>query len=178
MKRLLFLICIVLMASGCVPKVDQFSLKQKKTEIKQASKKRGIVVAEQAKILSEGRITPKQFHALAKSESIPDSEVQKEAKQGSEKAHAECLVKAHTSFAVMLADIISILSGEFLWGDLASKLTTATLNQTTFADPLKLRTTKEVVKTCLKSKGFPPIAEQGKGDGQGGDAGKTGAVTK
>lgn len=171
MKRLLLLLCIVLMASGCVPKANQFSLKQKKTEIEKASKKRSMAVAELTKAISGREI-------LATSGSITDSEAQEEAKQGSEKAHAECLVMAHTSFAVMLGDIISILSGEFLWGDLASKLTTTTFNQTTFADPLKLRTTKEVVNTCLKSKGFPPIEDGETGGDQsssGGNGGGSGA---
>ena len=163
MKRIMFLLCVVFLISGCVPKASQFSLDNERGEIQKASERRGRAFAEQAKVQANvfGRnLTQPQISAAVESESVTASEAQGDAEKGREKAHADCMVTAHTSFAVMLADIISILSGEVLWGDLVSKLATTTFNQATFSDPLKLRTTKEVVNTCLKSKGFPPIEGQ------------------
>ena len=159
MKRIMFLLCVIIMVSGCVPKASQFSLDNKIKQIREASIKRGEALAEQTRAIARETLTPNQFDTVAKSTIVTPSEAQGDAEKERERARAECMVKAYTSFAVMLADIISILSGEVLWGDLASKLATTTFNQTTFSDPLKLRTTKEVVNTCLKSKGFPPDEE-------------------
>ena len=148
MKRLLFLICIVFAVSGCVPKASQFSVNQKKAELEESP-------ATQKKAAGN-------FYAL---QAMPDSPERKaikrnvaqiagqEANKQRDQTQAECMVRAQTSFAVMLGDVISILSGEALWGDLF----TITTPQ---GDPLKLRTTEEVVKMCLKSKGFPPKNEE------------------
>lgn len=153
MKRIMFLLCFVFMASGCVPKAGHFSSEQKKMQIKEdpATQRKAGENSYVLQVTGSRRAKIRQV--------VADQIAGQEADKLRDQAHAECLVKAHTSFAVMLADIISIVSGEVLWGDLASKLATATLNQATFPDPLRLRTTKEVVNTCLKSKGFPPDEE-------------------
>ena len=153
MKRIMFLLCVIIMVSGCVPKADHFSFEQKKMEIVEAP-------ATQRKAAGNLYVLQATESQRAATKQVVAAQIAgQEANKLRDQAHAECMVTAHTSFAVMLADIISILSGEVLWGDLASKLATTTFNQTTFSDPLKLRTTKEVVNTCLKSKGFPPDEE-------------------
>ena len=149
MKRLLLLLCIVFMASGCVPKANQFSVNQKKAELEESP----ATQSKAARNFSVLQATPGSTQRKEKTREVVAQIAGQEANKQRDLTHAECMVRAQTSFAVMLGDVISILSGEALWGDLF----TITTPQ---GDPLKLRTTEEVVKTCLKSKGFPPKNEE------------------
>ncbi len=104
--------------------------------------------ASQQKLLQDQSENVKNAENKVKELKSKKEDIEKEIKN----ARADCAVKAQTSFSVMIADIISAISLDFLSTHI--KFTDEKIAVSFLEAIIKLPTSKIVIKNCMKSKGY------------------------